>query len=230
MGRLNQGKRTRFENLILQGNWLLMRDEPLSVILYVCFIKILQMIKRFTLLILLFSHALYAQYSYEPSAENPFGKRNPTAHERLDDFGQFIGEYTCISEARNANQEWLEPEEITWKWKYIMNGNAVQDETLKPDGSHSGSIRVFDADSLTWRVHYYTNKATPSVLSAWSGGVEGQDIVLYKKQVAPNGAPGFYRLTFSEISQEGFEWIGEWVNSEETIQFPTWKISCRRVK
>ena len=65
---------------------------------------------------------------------------------------------------------------------------AVQDETLKSDGKHSGSIR----------------------------------------QYLP-GMEGLFRLTFYDITNNGFKWIGEWVNKDETIEYPTWKIDCKKI-
>ena len=52
--------------------------------------------------------------------------------------------------------------------------------------------------------------------------------MLYRAQKAPNGMDGFYRLTFSDISKKGFNWIGEWVDTTEKVIFPTWKISCTK--
>lgn len=178
----------------------------------------------------LFSFILLAQdYPYEVSASYPFGRLNPAGPPQLQDFGHLTGEYRCKSTSRKSQQEWNETQEIIWRWKYIMNGLGIQDETLKPDGSHSGSIRVSDTDSLTWRVHYYTNSTTLPVLSAWTGGLQDNgDIVLTRNQVSPNDLEGFYRITFSAIREEGFEWLGEWVHKEETFVYPTWRISCLR--
>lgn len=111
-----------------------------------------------------------------------------------------------------------------------MNGTAVQDETLKEDGIHSGSIRQFDKDSLQWNVHYYsTNLSAP--LSVWKGDKkENGTIVLYQPQKAPNGADGFSRLTFYDISKDGFKWKGEWVDKTEKVVFPFWKIDCVKIE
>ncbi len=118
---------------------------------------------------------------------------------------------------------------MIWRWKYIMNGMAVQDETLKKDGKHSGSIRQFDKDNLQWNVHYYSSSTTPKPLSVWIGNKTSKGkIVLYKKQKAPTGADGFFRLTFYDISEKGYKWIGEWTDLQEKIVYPTWKISCKR--
>jgi len=90
---------------------------------------------------------------------------------------------------------------MIWRWKYIMNGFGVQDETLKADGKHSGSIRQFSQDSFKWFAPYYSSARITPVLSAWSGNKnEKEDIILYKPQQTPNGMEGFYKITFSDIS------------------------------
>ena len=171
----------------------------------------------------------FSQYQYEPSIEHPFGLPNPDAPKELLDFAPLIGECNCKSVARNADQTWADPVDMVWKWKYIMNGMGVQDETLKADGKHSGSIRQFIADSTKWYVHYYSSGSPSTVLPTWEGNknIDG-NIVLYRKQKAPNGADGYFRLTFSEMNSSGFKWVGEWVNLDETIIYPTWKIDCTR--
>ena len=103
-----------------------------------------------------------------------------------------------------------------------MNGMAIQDETLKSDGKHSGSIRQFNADSSKWYVHYYSSNFPTNKID--------DKIVLYKDQTAPNGMEGFYRLTFYDMNDNGYKWIGEWVDKAEKIIYPTWKIKCVRQK
>jgi hypothetical protein len=139
-----------------------------------------------------------------------------------------IGEYQCKSTARNPDGTWAYEIDMTWRFKYIMNGIAVQDETLKADGGHSGSIRQFNSDSSKWHVHYYSSKGIPKTLPAWEGIKEVGKTVLYKEQKAPNGMDGFFRLTFYDISETGYKCIGEWVDKSETVIYPTWKINCER--
>jgi len=168
--------------------------------------------------------------SYETSDKYPFGRMNPEAPPQTADFAPLIGLCDCKSETRKADRTWAEPINMIWKWKYIMNGMGVQDETLKEDGKHAGSIRQYSKDSARWYVHYYTSAAIATRLSTWEGNKKGDDIVLYKDQKAPNGMEGFYRLTFSNISDNGFDWIGEWVDKTEKVVFPTWKIRCTKRK
>ncbi len=140
---------------------------------------------------------------YEVSKQNPFGKYNPTAPKQLKDYKDLIGECDCKSFRKNKDGSWAKPVDMIWRWKYIMNGKAVQDETLKADGKHSGSIRQFNADSLQWNVHYYSSGTISNRLATWNGNkTKDGKIVLYKDQKAPNGTPGFSRLTFYDISKK----------------------------
>jgi len=164
--------------------------------------------------------------SYEASDDFPYGRLNPEAPPQTADYDELIGLCDCKSESRNADGSWADPIDMTWKWKYIMNGMAIQDETIKEDGKHSGSIRQYSRDSTRWYVHYYASAAIATRLSTWEGNKKGKDIVLYRDNTAPNGTEGFYRLTFSNINDKGFNWIGEWTDKTEKIVYPTWKITC----
>ena len=183
---------------------------------------------------LLFSLIIYiplicnAQYAYDSSKEFPYGQPHPKAPEEITHFSDLIGECDCKSVTRKKDQTWGEPVDMTWRFKYIMNGMAIQDETLKADGAHSGSIRQFIADSSRWYIHYYSSTSPTTVLSQWEGNKRGDSIVAYRKQKAPNGMDGYYRTTFKNISNKGYNWVGEWVNTQETFRYPTWKIYCTR--
>ncbi len=186
---------------------------------------------RYLSLLLLLPYLGMAQYDYEPSAEHPFGLPNPNAPTELLDFAPLIGECDCTSATRNPDQTWAEPVSMVWRFKYIMNGMGVQDETLKEDGTYSGSIRQFIPDSTRWYVHYYSSGSPSPSLPTWEGNKakEGK-IILYREQKAPNGMDGYYRLSFYDIDGQGFKWIGEWVNKDESVVFPTWKIDCSNGK
>ena len=171
----------------------------------------------------------FAQNEYEPSQAFPYGQANPEAPAQIKDYQDLIGECKCKSFSRNPDQTWADPVDMVWRWKYIMNGRAVQDETIKSDGKNSGSIRQFIADSSRWFVHYYSSVTPSTTLSTWEGNKEDNgNIVLYRDQKAPNGMEGFSRLTFYDINDSGYKWIGEWMDKSKTVTFPFWKIECTR--
>ncbi len=182
---------------------------------------------------ILFGLALSGQttqsYIYEPSIENPYGLPNPNAPKQVKDFGPLIGECDCESVSRNADQTWGTPISMLWRFKYVMNGNAVQDETLKADGLHTGSIRQFNEETGKWQVHFYSAAKAQNPLMTWEGTKKEEgDIILYRDNPSPQGTPGFYKISFYNIKKTGFDWLGEWVNPEETIRYPLWKISCKK--
>jgi len=180
-------------------------------------------------ILLLFSILSFSQNDYAVSDTNPYGLPNPEAPQQIKDYQALIGKCNCKSVSRNPDQTWADPVDMTWEWKYIMNGMAVQDETIKADGKHSGSIRQFIADSSKWYVHYYSSGSPSAKLPTWEGNkTEAGKIVLYRDQKAPNGADGYFRLTFYDISDLGYKWIGEWTDKTEKTVFPTWKIDCKR--
>lgn len=182
------------------------------------------------LMICFYLLGIQAQYEYEPSSEHPYGLPHPDAPEQIKDYAPLIGECDCKSVLRNPDQTWAEPQNMLWRFKYIMNGMAVQDDVLREDGSHAGSIRQFVVDSTRWYVHYFSSKFPSTTLPAWEGNRNDSTMILYRAQKAPNGMEGFYRITFSEMTDEGFKWRGEWVNPDESIVYPTWKIDCVKRK
>jgi len=178
------------------------------------------------LCLLLMTIAGHAQY--EATLQNPYGLPNPDAPEQIKDYQGLIGECSCISVRRNPDQSWGEEVPMKWTFKYIMNGMAVQDETIKADGKHSGSIRQFHKDSLRWYVHYYSSGAPSTILPVWEGTKKDNEITLYREQKAPNGAEGYFRLRFHDIDKKGYKWVGAWTSKDEKTVFPTWKIICTR--
>ncbi|NNF08268.1 MAG: hypothetical protein HKN21_16015 [Candidatus Eisenbacteria bacterium] len=169
-------------------------------------------------------------YEYEASKDHPFGQPNPDGHENVIDFDGLIGECECDSERRNPDGSWQEIVTMTWRWKYIMNGLAVQDETFTESGFMAGSIRQINPETGKWHVYYYSTGGAPDSLNAWIGGKVDDSIVLSQPQTAPNGMEGFSRLTFYDISDAGFKWVGEWVDNLEApnVVYPFWKIDCKR--
>lgn len=183
---------------------------------------------KLSILFLLFPFLIFSQdqYLYDATTDYPFGRLNPKAPKEVSDYNDLIGICDCLSYRKNADQSWGEPQKMTWTFKYIMNGMAIQDETLKEDGSHTGSIRQFVKDSSAWYVHWYA-QATPNIeLPVWKGNKKEEDIILYKEQKAPNGMDGYSKLQFSNISKNGFNWTGTWTDKTESVQFPFWKIEC----
>ena len=168
---------------------------------------------------------------YEPNKKHPYGQLNPNAPIPTGDFGKLIGSCKCKSVSRNPDGTWQDTLNMDWNFKYIMNGMAVQDEVWRENNMTAGSIRQYNADSAKWFVSYYTNASIPNTLPSWSGAKnESGDIVLFRGQPAPNGMDGHSRLTFTNISEDGFDWKGEWVSVDGSVTHPFWLIYCTKKK
>ena len=166
---------------------------------------------------------------YEANAEYPFGRPHPNAPEEIKDFHPVIGAFDCASVQRAQDGTWQDTLSMKWKFKYIMNGHAVQDEVWRDQQMYAGSIRQYHADSSKWYVTYFSYPGVSTKPGTWAGQKEGEDIVLFMDQTAPNGMEGKSRLTFYEMTDEGFSWKGEWVHNTQPIVYPFWMISCNRI-
>jgi len=170
-----------------------------------------------------------SQHENDPSPANPYGRAHPDAPEQVRDFEKMMGVCDCKSVRRNPDQSWGDTLELEWRFKYILNGWGVQDETWIGNGTYATSIRQFQPDSGYWVVSYHSSGSVATQPRVWLGGNEGKNIVLRQPQTAPGrGIPGISQLTFYGITEEGFRWKGEWIDSAGTIVYPFWMIDCRK--
>jgi len=169
-------------------------------------------------------------FTNEPSTENPYGRSNASEVSQLNDYDQLIGVCSCRSTRLQQDGSWSKPVLLKWKWKYIMNGNGVQDEGWYGDEknvSYFTSIRLYDATKKHWYVTYFAPNQTKEP-DTWTGGLVDKNIVLKGDIKTPSGNV-FSILTFSNISDKGFDWEGKILNSEEdTIGRSFWKITCEK--
>ena len=158
-----------------------------------------------------------------------FGQPSKNTPPAFLDFNDLIGIGECNSTRRNPDGSWQKPEFMTWTWRYIMDGQGVQDESIKDNGNHSGNIRQYVESEGKWYVHWYNSGQPAPTLPTWTGGKKDDGtIVLYRDQKSPQGMEGFSKLTFYDISETGYKWVGEWVDKAEKIVYPTWRIECEK--
>ncbi len=170
---------------------------------------------------------------YDPSVRDPFGLPNPDAPPELAEFAFLAGNHNCLDERRSADgATWVKNDRL-WDGRYTMNGFAIIDSG-GVGGSANGNMRVYDATAGKWNVTFFSMPTYSS--GVWQGNKVADDsgagysMVLSQPQNAPGmQREGVSRLTFSEISESGFNWIGEWVSKDGSIVYPFWKISCTRV-
>ena len=108
---------------------VIFKEKPLAMKhFYICF---------------LLSFTAFAQYDYEPSEAFPYGRPNPEAPQEITDFHPLIGKCNCTSTTRKQDGSWNDAVDMTWVFKYIMNGMAVQDETLSQPQAKSPPFHGF---------------------------------------------------------------------------------------
>ncbi|MFK8007319.1 MAG: hypothetical protein AB8H03_13155 [Saprospiraceae bacterium] len=179
---------------------------------------------------LIFSQKENSSLIYEPSVVHPYGLPNPDAPKEITDYAPMIGICDCKSLSRNPDETWKDTLDMTWKFKYIMNGTAVQDEVWRVNQLYAGSIRQFQKDSAEWVVSYFSYPSVAYTPGVWHGKRMDNKIVLTQPQKAPNGMDGFSTLTFYEWNEEGFKWKGEWVKDDKQFSQIFWKIECKKRK
>lgn len=180
-------------------------------------------------ILLFFSAFTISELPAQPPAPSHYGAPHPEAPAQLADYQELIGRCHCKSIRRNQDGNWPDTVNAVWQFKYVLGGWAVQDETWKDDGTYTSSLRQYNSDSAEWVVTYFSS-SSPTPPPHWTGGRKGDKMVLYRPQKSPNGLDGFNRLTFYDISEQGFKWIGEWVSQDESFSFPFWKIFCEKIK
>ncbi len=180
------------------------------------------------LLLIIGTAGAFGQVEYGASEVHPSGLPNPEVP-NVTDFAPMIGVCPCKSVQRNPDGTWQDTVVMNWKFKYILNGTAIQDETWRMDGSsYATSIRQYHADSAQWIVSYNSYPGVSFSPGVWKGKKQGEEIVLTQPQKAPNGMEGFSRLTFYDISENGWNWKGEWIKDDQSIIWPFWTIECER--
>ena len=162
---------------------------------------------------------------YDPNPKSPYGSLHSEAPSELGLFAFMIGEFDCSDRLLMADGSWKEMKAV-WHTHYTLNGHAIQDN-YRNEIYAGMSIRTYSPQEAAWHVSFFGMPGGHYGL--WKGDSEGDRIVLTSEQLAPSGATVISRLTFSQISKDSFEWLGEKV-TVDGIATPNWQISARRRK
>ncbi len=157
--------------------------------------------------------------NHEAKPGSPYGTMNPKAPAETSQFGFMIGVFDCVDQIKNpADGKWFTSKSV-WTSSYILNGFGVQDRYWSAV-SVSSSTRVYDPKKGKWIVTYFQSQPAYAT-GVWEGMKEGENMIMRQT----NGAVES-RLTFSNISETGFDWIGERVEGDKVSS--GWKISCKK--
>lgn len=156
---------------------------------------------------------------YEPTPAYPYGRLNPAAPPETAEFSFMIGEFDCRDEILNPQTGKWAAFPAVWNARYFLNGHAIQDQYWSP-AFYTSNMRIYDAGEKKWRVTFFRMPGYAS--GVWSGAREGKNLIM-RQGTKEKGT----RLTFSEITEDGFQWRGESLTAEGKATV-FWKSSCRR--
>ena len=155
----------------------------------------------------------------EPSPAHPHGKLNPKAPPETAQFSFMIGEFDCKDKIQGADGKWTESD-VVWNSTYFLNGSGIQDRFWSKQVVATGT-RIFNKAKGKWIVNYFQTNPT-YFAGVWEGKKEGSKMIMR----APRGE-NESRLTFHNITKDGFDWIGETALKDGSAK-PFWIISCKR--
>tara|TARA_R110002073_G_scaffold89852_6_gene212518 strand:- start:36200 stop:36802 length:603 start_codon:yes stop_codon:yes gene_type:complete len=166
----------------------------------------------------------------ESNKDYPFGKANEKAPKEIKDFDLLIGDCTCKSLQYNAKGLPGDTIPLKWKWRYILNGNGVQDDGWYGNDTIQSaftSIRILNPQTKKWQVPFFTPNMTSNP-SIWNGGKEDGEIILRRPYKVQDSIEVVSTLTFSSISNQGFNWVGESFFPATNSSNVFWKIWCKK--
>jgi hypothetical protein len=150
----------------------------------------------------------------EADAFDP-GRRNPAAPPETEQFGRLAGIWDVEMAIRRDDGSWPEADGLLhaeWRFRYILDGWAVQDEWIAP-APHvpveagprqlGTNIRIYDPEAGHWEIAWISN--TQQTLSTLEAVVEEGDIVMTGTHAS--GLP--QRVTFYDVTDDSFEWTLE---------------------
>ena len=157
--------------------------------------------------------------NFEPTSTQPYGKLNPNAPIETKQFSFMIGEFICRDRSLRPDGKWAESN-VIWNSSYFLNGSGIQDKFWSETVVATGT-RIFDSTKKKWVVYYF--QTSPAYYTGvWEGLYEGTDMVMRAARGESES-----RLTFHNIKDNSFEWVGESVDKAGKAS-PFWIITCNR--
>lgn len=140
-----------------------------------------------------------------------FGPRNPEAPEGIEQYGQFVGTWTCTPASRQDDGSMKEFEaRPSWVWHYALNGTAIQDiwipdpERSRPGATMGTNLRVYDPEADEWEM-VWTTETLAGFQTFTAKMIDGEVVMRGDVETGPFPAH-LARITFHNISEEHFDW------------------------
>ncbi len=156
-------------------------------------------------------------------------KLNPDAPSETELLGQLIGTWDAEQTILNSDGTWGEPKNSKWKWYYILDGHAIQDDWITLDSLNNESIvgtniRIFNPDENKWYMAWIdkTNRRLATFTALNENGIV--------KMNGTNAKGRHIKNTFYNFSESEFDWQQEWTFDEGKSWVIVTKIHCARLR
>lgn len=160
--------------------------------------------------------------TYEPSETFPFGRLHPQAPPETTQYAFMIGEWSCDEQRRRPGEPWQTfPSKMVAT--YFLNGYGIRNYTYMPTAA-AAMTYAYDLSNEVWQI---TNVTAPDFRpTEWVGRQEGDTMIAETESVGPQGTPVTLRITFFNMTSDGYEWRMEAVTPQGPFLLRT-KICAR---
>lgn len=159
---------------------------------------------------------------------NP-GTLSQDAPEETGILGQLTGIWQADQTILKSDGNWAAAKnKAEWKWYYILDGHAIQDDWIVIDSAGDRSvagtnIRIYNKDEAKWYMGWIDSKNRR--LAEFTAINDGNSVVM----TGTNAQGRAIRNTFYNISADYFDWKQEWTFDEGNTWTEVTKIKCTRI-
>jgi hypothetical protein len=154
---------------------------------------------------------------------------NPDAPAETELFGQLVGIWDAEQISMNKDGTWGDPKHSIWKWYYILDGHAIQDnwitiDSFRNEATVGTNIRIYNFEENRWYMAWIdkTNRTLATFTATNQDGMVIMD--------GTNAKGRHIRNTFFNISNNEFDWKQEWTFDESKTWIVVTKIHCTRIE
>lgn len=159
--------------------------------------------------------------------KQPETKLNLEAPAETEMLGQLAGTWNATQSILNRDGSWGDEKHAIWKWYYILDGHAIQDDWITIDSLNNQSIagtniRIYNPEEKEWHMAWIDK--TNRRLAAFTAINENGTIIME----GTNAKGRQIKNIFFNITDNEFDWKQEWTFDEGATWVEVVKIHCKR--
>jgi hypothetical protein len=160
------------------------------------------------------------------------GRLNPAAPPETEQLGRLVGIWDAEQIKRNRDGSWSdEKSHAEWRWYYILDGHAVQDDWLGVEITEDSrkvlnfigtNIRIYNPEEEQWHMAWIDK--TNRRLAGFTAIYNENRVIM----TGTNAQGRLVRTTFYHITPDSFNWKQEWTFDDGKSWLEVAKIHCIR--